>query len=189
MPSTAYQSFESPQHLSRWLKANHSAERELWVRIYKKQSGTASVTWEDCVIAAIAWGWIDGQKKSLDELSYLQRLTPRRAKSNWSKKNCDHAERLIKQGLIWPSGLAHVAAAKQDGRWDNAYAGSSEMVIPADFLTALEKHADAKAFYETLDRANRYSIYYRLHTAKRPEIREKRMDVILKKLSRRENFS
>ena len=182
MIPTDYLAFQTPEDLSTWLGAHHAVARELWVRIYKKASGVASVTWDDCVVTALAWGWIDGQKQALDDVSFVQRLTPRRPKSNWSKKNCDHAQRLIAEGLMQPAGLVHVQTAQADGRWDNAYAGSSNMVMAGDFLAELDKNATAKAFFATLDRASLFSIYHRLHTAKRPETREKRMDIILMKL-------
>ncbi len=188
MTPTDYLAFATLDDLSAWLGAHHATSRELWVRIYKKQSGTPSVTWDDCVIAGLTWGWIDGQKQSLDDASFLQRLTPRRPGSNWSKKNCEHVERLIAEGLMQPAGLAHVEAAKADGRWDSAYAGSSDMVIPADFLAELEKNPTAKAFYDTLGRTSLFSIYHRLHTAKRQETRQKRMEAILQKLGRQEKI-
>jgi uncharacterized protein YdeI (YjbR/CyaY-like superfamily) len=181
-------SFETPRHLEKWLEANGERERELWVRIFKKESGTPSVTWADCVVAAITWGWIDGHKKSLDAASFLQRLTPRRAKSSWSKINRAHAERLIAEGKMQPAGLAHVEAARRNGRWETAYAGSAGMVIPEDFLAALEKTPAAKRFFETLDRANLYAIYHRLQTAKRVETRTKRMAAIVARLARGEAF-
>lgn len=180
--------FETAAQLEHWLQANHATENELWVRVFKKQSGTPSVTWDDCVLAALAWGWIDGQRRSLDEVSFLQRLTPRRARSGWSKRNCEHAERLIAAGKMQPSGLAQVDAARRDGRWESAYAGSSEMVIPADFLDALKENPAAQAFYETLDRRNLFVIYHRLHTAKRPETRAKRIAAMLAQLARAEAF-
>jgi uncharacterized protein YdeI (YjbR/CyaY-like superfamily) len=188
MTPTEYQAFAAPDDLFSWLRTHHATARELWVRMYKKGSGTPSVTWEDCVVAALTWGWIDGQKQTLDDVSFLQRLTPRRPGSNWSKKNRDHVERLIAEGRMQPAGLAHVEAAKADGRWDNAYAASSEMVIPEDFLAEVAKNQAAKAFYETLGRTSLFSIYHRLHTAKRPETRQKRMDDILAKLARREKI-
>lgn len=188
MQSDESRSFETADQLARWLKANHASERELWVRIFKKGSGRPSVTWDDCVVVAIAWGWIDGQRKSLDEVSYLQRLTPRRPKSNWSKKNCEHAERLIAEGRMQPAGLAHVEAARADGRWEQAYAGSSAMVIPDDFLAALQKNRAAKRFFATLDRKNLFAIYHRLHTAKRPETRARRIETIIAQLARGEAF-
>ena len=180
--------FETTQHMENWLEFNHASQSELWVRIYKKDSGQASVSWNDCVVAALAWGWIDGLKKSLDEHCYLQRLTPRRAKSSWSKKNCDHAERLIAEGRMRPPGLAQVEAAKQDGRWDRAYAGSSEMVIPEDFLEQLSQVPKAKQFFDTLDRQNRFAIYYRLQTASSEQTRKKRITDIIAKLERQLAF-
>jgi uncharacterized protein YdeI (YjbR/CyaY-like superfamily) len=181
-------SFASIGLLEKWLESNHATRRELWVRIFKKDSGRPSVTWNDCVVAAITWGWIDGQKKSLDEVSFLQRLTPRRPKSGWSKKNCEHAERLIAEGRMQPSGLAQVEAARKDGRWEQAYAGSSEMVIPDDFLEALQKNRAAKKFFATLDRRNLFTIYHRLHTAKRPETRKMRIAAMLADLERGKAF-
>lgn len=180
--------FETAADLRAWLTENHDAAPELWVRIYKKGSGVPSVTWTDCVVEALAFGWIDGRKASLDDRAYLQRLTPRRAGSSWSKKNREHAERLIAEGRMTPAGLAQVEAARGDGRWDGAYAGQADMAIPQDFLDALEALPEAKAFFATLDRKNLYPIYYRLHTAKRLETRAKRMQAMLDQLARRERF-
>ncbi|WP_246191394.1 YdeI/OmpD-associated family protein [Aureimonas leprariae] len=146
------------------------------------------MTWSDCVVEAIAFGWIDGQKRPLDAESFLQRLTPRKPKSNWSTKNREYAMRLMAEGRMMPAGLAHVEAAKADGRWENAYAGSATMTIPQDFLDALEKLPVARAFFQTLDRKNLYPIYYRLQTAKRPETRARRMEQILAKLERCKKF-
>lgn len=188
MTTLSTQTFSDRDALERWLVRHHATETELWVRVYKKGSGVASVTWEDIVIACLTWGWIDGQKKSLDATSFLQRITPRRARSGWSKKNCDHAERLISEGRMRASGLAQVEAAKKDGRWDAAYAGSSEMVIPEDFLSALAEVPKARAFYATLDRTNLFSIYHRLHTAKKPQTRAARIERILAQLARGERF-
>ncbi len=188
MDSNDARSFETPDHLETWLAANHETQRELWVRIFKKDSGTPSVTWNDCVVAAITWGWIDGQRKSLDEVSFLQRLTPRRPKSNWSKKNCEHAERLIAEARMQPPGLVHVHAARQDGRWERAYSGSANMVIPEDFLEELRKNPDAERFFAVLDRRNLYAIYHRIQTAKRPETRSKRIAEMVAQLARGEAF-
>lgn len=175
--------FERPQQLEEWLKLNHEVQRELWVRIFKKDSGTQTVTWNDCVVAAIAWGWIDAQRKSLDQFSFLQRLTPRRPKSNWSKRNCEHAERLIAEGRMQPPGLAHVQAARQDGRWERAYSGSADMVIPDDFLEELRRTPAAEQFFPSLDRRNLYAIYHRLQTAKHPETRKRRIADIVSQLA------
>jgi uncharacterized protein YdeI (YjbR/CyaY-like superfamily) len=175
--------FTSPAQLEEWLRANHATQRELWVRILKKETGAPSVTWEDCVVASIAWGWIDSQKRSLDATSFLQRLTPRRAGSNWSKKNCEHAERLISEGRMQPSGLIHIEAARRDGRWERSYAGSADMVIPDDFLRELEKSPAAKRFFDTLNRANLFAIYHRIHTAKREETRARKITEIIARLA------
>ncbi|MBX7190778.1 MAG: YdeI/OmpD-associated family protein [Sandaracinaceae bacterium] len=183
-----YRAFEDRAALDRWLARHHASETELWVRVFKKGAGTPSVTWEDLVLAGLTWGWIDSQKRSLDEVSFLQRMTPRRPRSIWSKKNCEHAERLIAEGRMKPPGLAHVEAAKKDGRWEQAYAGASQMVIPDDFLAALAKSPKAKAFYATLDRTNLYAIYHRLHTAKKPETRAARIERIVAQLARSERF-
>ncbi|MEG8040323.1 YdeI/OmpD-associated family protein [Sphingomonas sp. LR60] len=180
--------FETPEDLAGWLAEHHATSGELWVRIYKEGSGQRSVTWTDCVVEAIRFGWIDGLKRSADERSYLQRLTPRRSGSNWSARNRDHAERLIAEGRITPAGLAHVQAARAEGRWDTAYEGSATMVIPQDFLDALAARPEAEAFFHTLDRKNLYPIYYRLQTAKRPETRVRRMQQILAQLARGERF-
>lgn len=183
MPVTNSRAFVTATELETWLRLNHDKERELWVRIFKKDSGTPSVTWQDCVIACLAWGWIDGAKRSLDEHSFLQRITPRRPKSGWSKKNREHADRLIAEGKMQPSGLRHIEAARADGRWEQAYAGSAEMELPEDFLRALDQNPDAKAFFATLKRAQIYSIYHHLQTAKRPETRKRRMEAIVAKLA------
>jgi uncharacterized protein YdeI (YjbR/CyaY-like superfamily) len=155
--------------------------------LQKKATGQPSVTWDDCVVAAIAWGWIDGLRNALDDTSFLQRLTPRRARSNWSQKNVQHAELLIAQGHMQAAGLAQVEAARSDGRWATAYAGSATMVMPEDFLEVLQQDPAAHAFYATLKRASQFTIYHRLHSAKRPETREKRMAEMLAKLERGES--
>ncbi|EER59868.1 conserved hypothetical protein [Acidovorax delafieldii 2AN] len=187
MSKTTHHAFETPEQLHAWLQANHASETELWVRIFKKATGQPSVTWEDCVVAAIAWGWIDGIRKSLDDTSFLQRLTPRRARSNWSQKNVQHAERLIAQGRMQAAGLAQVEAARSDGRWAIAYAGSATMVMPEEFLAALQQDPAAHAFYATLKRQSLFTIYHRLHSAKRAETRQKRMAELLAMLARGES--
>jgi uncharacterized protein YdeI (YjbR/CyaY-like superfamily) len=126
---------------------------------------------------ALCFGWIDGLKKAFDELSWIQRFTPRRAKSGWSKLNTQHVERLIIAGLMTAAGLKVVEAAKADGRWQAAYGSASNAAPPEDFLQALSKSKQAKAFFETLNRTNIYAIVYRLQTAKKPETRERRMKI------------
>jgi uncharacterized protein YdeI (YjbR/CyaY-like superfamily) len=181
-------SFRTRAELELWLKENHDRQTELWVRMFKKGSGTPSIDWKESVLALLAWGWIDGQRRAHDEVSFLQRFTPRRAKSTWSKINREHAERLIAEGRMHPPGLAQVKAAESDGRWERAYAGSAEMEIPEDFLSALAKNALAKKYFATLDRRNLFTIYLRLATAKRPDTRQKRIAQMIAQLAAGEPF-
>ncbi|WP_111979421.1 YdeI/OmpD-associated family protein [Algibacillus agarilyticus] len=167
--------FKTPQDLGIWLKANHTLESELWIKIYKKQTGIQSVTWDDVVVEALCWGWIDGIKKSIDEQAYAQRITPRKARSNWSKRNTEHVERLISAGRMMDAGLAHVTAAKADGRWQKAYV-VSEIEVPADFIDALENAPNAKRFFATLSKSSRYIIANGLISAKKAETRHKRFE-------------
>lgn len=174
-------SFATPQDLSQWLEVNHVSETELWVKIYKKDSGMQSVSWNDVVIESLCWGWIDGVKKSIDDKAYLQRITPRKVRSNWSKRNTKHVERLIDEGRMMEPGLVHVRAAKADGRWDNAYV-VSEMEVPSDFLTALDSKPKAKQFFATLTKSSRYIIAYGLSSAKKPETRLRRFEKFMSTL-------
>ena len=177
--------FAIPKDLGQWLKVNHASESELWVKIYKKKTGIQSVTWNDVVIEALCWGWIDGIKKSIDDQAYLQRITPRKTRSNWSKRNTEHVERLISESRMMESGLVHVRAAKTDGRWDNAYV-VSEMEVPEDFLAALESKPTVKEFFETLNKSSRYAIAYGLISAKKPETRQRRFTKFIDMLARKE---
>ena len=165
--------FATPKDLGLWLKVNHATESELWVKIFKKKTGIPSVTWGDVVIETLCWGWIDGVKKSIDDQAYLQRVTPRKTRSNWSKRNTEHAERLISESRMMESGLVHIRAAKADGRWESAYV-VSEMEVPEDFLAALEIKPNVKEFFETLNKSSRYVIAYGLISAKKPETRLRR---------------
>lgn len=175
------QTFATPEDLRQWLKVNYASESELWVKIYKKNTGIESVTWNDVVIESLCWGWIDGIKKSIDDQAYLQRITPRKARSNWSKRNTEHSERLISEGRMMESGLVHILAAKADGRWESAYV-VSEMEVPEDFIAVLESKPNAKAFYETLNKSNRYAIAYGLISAKKPETRLRRFEKFMNML-------
>ena len=149
------------------------------MRFFKKASGEKCVSRAEALDHALCYGWIDGQAKPYDEHSWLQKFTPRRPRSGWSKLNIQHVARLTKAGAMRPAGLAAVAAAKADGRWEAAYDSPRNAQPPADFLKALAKNKKAKAFFETLNRANVYAIVYRLQTAKKPETRERRMKLIL----------
>ena len=174
--------FISAQDFGLWLKENHTKESELWVKIFKIKTGILSVTWDDVVIESLCWGWIDGVKKSLDDQAYLQRVTPRTARSNWSKRNREHVERLIVENRMSESGLEHVRAAKADGRWDNAYT-ASEMKVPTDFLVALDDNPKAKYFFEALTKSSRFVIAYGLLSAKKAETRQKRFEKYMDMLS------
>ncbi|PMG78502.1 hypothetical protein BCU84_07850 [Shewanella sp. 10N.286.51.B7] len=175
--------FVTSKDLSEWLAEHHATESELWVKIFKKNSGTQSVTWNDVVIEVLCYGWIDGIKKSIDEQAYLQRITPRTVRSNWSKRNTEHVDRLISENRMKEAGFVHVHAAKADGRWENAYT-VSKMEVPADFLTAVENQPKAKLFFEKLNKSSRYVIAYGLTSAKKPETRQRRfkkfMDMLVK---------
>lgn len=177
--------FASPQDLGQWFKDNHASESELWVKIFKKGTGIESVTWDDVVIESLCWGWIDGIKKSLDKQAYIQRITPRTTRSNWSKRNVEHAQRLISEGRMMESGFVPIRAAKADGRWENAYV-VSEMKVPADFLVALEGKPQAKQFFETLTKSSRYVIAHGLTSAKKSETRQRRFEKFMEMLVREE---
>jgi uncharacterized protein YdeI (YjbR/CyaY-like superfamily) len=171
--------FETSADFRHWLDENHAQSDGIWLRIFKKESRQKSLTYAEALDQALCYGWIDGQKKPLDKLSWLQKFTSRRPKSGWSKLNTQHVERLIKAGAMTPAGMEAVEAARADGRWKAAYASSRSATLPEDFLKELSKNKNAEAFFKTLNKANVYSIVYRLETAKKPETREKRMKTIL----------
>jgi len=180
--------FKSTGDFRNWLEAHHTGTPGLWLRIFKKDSGRASVTYAEALDQALCFGWIDGQKKPLDALSWLQKFTPRRPRSNWSQRNTEHAARLIQSGAMTPTGLAAVAAAKADGRWQQAYAALRDAAPPADFLKELHRDKKATAFFKSLNRANVYAIVYRLQTAKKPETRARRMQTILAMMQAGQKF-
>jgi len=189
-PSTVARpvAFESAREAENWFARNHAKSQGIWVRFFKKDSGVPSATYQETLDCALCFGWIDGQLKKHDDASWLRKFTPRRANSTWSKKNTEHAERLIRSGRMRPAGYREIEAARKDGRWKAAYDPPSKMSIPADLLKRLDDHRRAKAFFETLNRANLYAIAWRLQTAKKPETREKRLDDIVAMLSRGQKF-
>jgi uncharacterized protein YdeI (YjbR/CyaY-like superfamily) len=174
--------FKSQSELRRWLNKNHDSVAELWIGFYKKNSGKIGVTPAEALDEVLCFGWIDGIRKSVDEISYCNRFTPRRAKSIWSKINTQHVQRLTKAGLMMPAGLKAVEDAKSDGRWQKAYSSPKSMEVPDDFLKALNKNKKAKAFYKTMKKANLFSIAFRLQNAKKPETRERLKDRIIEML-------
>jgi uncharacterized protein YdeI (YjbR/CyaY-like superfamily) len=178
-------SFVAPRDFSEWL-AEHHDSRGIWLRFAKKRSGAASITYAEAIDVALAWGWIDGQKRSGDEASWLQKFTPRGVRSLWSKINREKAQALIEAGAMQPAGLAEVERAKQDGRWDAAYEPPSRATVPDDLQAALAKDARAAAFFVTLDARNRYAVLWRVQTAKKPETRQKRIAGLVAMLARGE---
>jgi uncharacterized protein YdeI (YjbR/CyaY-like superfamily) len=180
--------FESAREFEQWLAKNHAESTGIWLRFFKKNSSVVSVSYDEALDAAICFGWIDGQLKKHDEKSWLRKFTPRRPNSVWSKRNRARAERLITSGKMRAAGLQEVEAAKQNGRWQAAYDSASEMEIPDDFVKELAENKRAKAFFETLNRANVYAIVWRLQTAKKPETRQKRLATILAMLAKEQKF-
>jgi uncharacterized protein YdeI (YjbR/CyaY-like superfamily) len=180
--------FATQELWEQWLEKNHAESTGIWIQFFKKGSGIASVNYAEALDAALCYGWIDAQLKSIDALCYKQHFTPRRPKSIWSKRNIEHIDRLSKEGRMKPAGLREAEAAKADGRWDVAYDSQSNITEPEDFLAELKKDKKAFDFYEALNKANKYAICWRLQTAKRPETRDKRKKEILDMLAREEKF-
>jgi len=177
-------SFKSQKEWKRWLSKNHSKSTGVWFRFFKKDSGIKHVNYAEALDEALCFGWIDGQAKKFDDKSWIQKFTPRRPASVWSKRNKDNIERLVKAGKMKPAGLKEVEKAKSDGRWENAYDSPKNMKVPEDFLKELSKNKKAKAFFETLNKTNTYSIAWRLQTSKKPETRIRRMTAILEMLKK-----
>jgi uncharacterized protein YdeI (YjbR/CyaY-like superfamily) len=180
--------FKSPSEFSSWLSKHHGSSDGIWLRIFKKNSKVETVTYDEALDEALCYGWIDGQKKPYDEQSWLQKFTPRRLKSVWSKRNKERVARLIKLKRMKPAGLKQVERAKADGRWDKAYNSPKDMEVPNDFLKELSKNKKAEAFFKTLNRANTYAIAWRLQTAKKPETREKRKKILLAMMARNQKL-
>lgn len=187
-PEPEVLAFESSRHFEKWLAKSHAQSQGIWLRFFKKDSGRKTVTYAEALDVALCYGWIDGQVKKLDESSYLQRFTPRRPKSLWSKRNREHVRRLTDAGRMQPAGLKQVEEAKRDGRWESAYDSPSNMAVPEDFLRELAKDAKAEAFFRTLNKTNTYAIAWRLQTAVKPETRQKRMTAILAMLAEGKKF-
>jgi uncharacterized protein YdeI (YjbR/CyaY-like superfamily) len=180
--------FANKKKWSAWLAKQHGKSSGVWLQLAKKDSGIPSVTYDEAVDVALCYGWIDGQKKGYDDKYWLQKFTPRGRKSIWSRINTERVERLIASGEMQPAGLKAIEAAKTDGRWEAAYASQKNISMPEDFQAALEKNKKAKTFYSTLKSAERYSILFRIHTAKRPETRAKRIQQFVEMLERNEKI-
>jgi uncharacterized protein YdeI (YjbR/CyaY-like superfamily) len=159
-----------------WLEAHHATSGGVWLKLAKKGSGVASVTPAEALEVALCYGWIDGQAASVDDSHWLLRYTPRTRRSKWSQRNREAALRLIASGAMRPAGSAQVEAAQADGRWDAAYASPSNITVPDDLQAALDADPVAASRFLELDSRNRYAILYRLHDAKKPETRQRRIE-------------
>ena len=171
-----------------WLDAEHAGSDGVWLKFAKKGSGVETVVYAEALEVALCYGWIDSQVKALDERFYLQKFTPRRAKSKWSRINRDKIEELTKQGRMKPAGLAEVELAKADGRWEAAYAPPSSMEVPDDLQAALDASPKAAEFWAGLNKSNRFAILYQLQDAKKPETRTRRLEKFVGMLERREKL-
>jgi uncharacterized protein YdeI (YjbR/CyaY-like superfamily) len=167
--------FEGPEAFEAWLEAHGESSDGLWIKMAKKATGIESLDWTRAVEVALCFGWIDGQSRRIDDEWFVQRFTPRRPRSNWSKVNREKVEALTAAGRMRPAGLAEVARAKDDGRWDAAYDGMAMASVPSDLADALEEAGLTEAFF-ALDSRNRYAILHRVQTAKKPETRARRVD-------------
>lgn len=179
-------SFESQDAWAAWLEKQHSSSDGIWIKIAKKASGIPTVTYAEAVEVALCYGWIDGQMKRVDDDYFVQKFTPRRARSKWSKVNIGKVEELIAAGKMKPAGLAEIERAKTDGRWDAAYDSPRTATVPPELEEALEKQPAAKETFGTLTSSQRYSILYSIQDAKRPETRARRITKFVEMLARGE---
>jgi len=180
--------FATARAFEAWLRKNHASSDGAWLLMAKAGAEEPTVTYPQAVEIALCHGWIDGQKKGLDEQHWLQRFTPRRARSLWSKANREKAEALIQSGRMQPGGMAEIERAKADGRWDAAYDGARTAAVPPDLQAALDARPEARSFFTQLDGANRYAVLWRVQTAKRPETRSKRIEMLVDMLARGEKI-
>lgn len=180
--------FETTSGWETWLQKNHENSSGVQLQIAKKGSGYTSVTYAEALDVALCYGWIDGQKLPMDDKFFIQKFTPRRAKSVWSKVNTEKAEQLIKQGKMQSAGMKQIEVAKADGRWEAAYASQKNMEIPEDFQAELDNNSEAKAFFDTLNKTNRFAIYFRITTAKKHETRRARIEKFIEMLTKHEKI-
>ena len=181
--------FDTPAKLEAWIDEHGEDSDGIWLKFAKKDSGIESVVYAEAVEIALSYGWIDGQAKRHDDHHYLQRFTPRRPRSKWSKINREKAERLMAEGRMRPAGLREVERAKEDGRWDEAYDSPSTATVPDDFRAALDAEPAAAEFFASLGSTRRYSFLYRITDAKRPETRAMRIAEYVELLARGETLS
>jgi len=184
-------SFATPKALENWMRARHDKQPELWIKIHKKGSGLRSVTAPEALDVMLCWGWIDGLRRGFDEKSFLQRYTPRRAKSIWSQVNREHVARLIKAGRMTRHGQAQIDAAKKDGRWAAAYSPirkASADNLPPDLLKAIRANAKARQTFKTLSRMNLFALAFRTNNMKTPAGRAKKIESLVAMLARGETI-
>jgi uncharacterized protein YdeI (YjbR/CyaY-like superfamily) len=174
-PELALKRFRSQKAWETWLKRNHEKSPGVWLEFAKKGSGLVTVTYKEALEVALCYGWIDGLVGSVDYKVYKQRFTPRRPRSKWSQINVASVERLHREGRLAPAAVREMETAQRDGRWAAAYPSPSKMRPPDDLEAQLEKFPKARRFFEGLSSQNRYAILYRLHDAKRPETRARRL--------------
>ncbi|HEY0601611.1 MAG TPA: YdeI/OmpD-associated family protein [Herpetosiphonaceae bacterium] len=180
--------FARQQDWEQWLDQHHADSPGVWMQIAKKASGIESVNYTEALDVALCYGWIDGQKKTYDESSFLQKFTPRTPRSTWSKVNQGKVAALIESGKMQPAGLKEIERAKQDGRWEAAYDSPSRATVPEDLQAELDKHPQASAFFATLNSQNRFAILFRIHTAKKPETRARRIQQFIEMLEKGEKI-
>jgi uncharacterized protein YdeI (YjbR/CyaY-like superfamily) len=180
--------FRNADAFYKWLVQNHDKADELWIKIHKVGSGLKSITPKEAIDVVLCWGWIDGIRKGFDDKSFLQRYTPRRAKSIWSQINVDNVARLIEEGRMTEYGLAQVEAAKADGRWDRAYGSGKEMVLPDDLIAAIDAEPEAKAMLAKLSAQNRFALAFRLQNLKTEAARRRNIAKYVEMLTRGETI-
>lgn len=180
--------FGDREAFEQWLEEHHDKSRGIRLRIAKKNAGVKSVTYDEALECALCYGWVDSRKEALDDETWLQRFTPRGPRSIWSQVNKDKAERLIAEGQMKPSGMQAIEAARRNGQWDKAYASQSAASMPDDLAAELARNPAAQAFYDSLDKQNRYAITFRIHQAKKPETRERRIRQFVEMLEKGERI-
>ena len=180
--------FESQNEWETWLADNYELQEGVMLKFAKKDSGVTSINYSEALDVALCYGWIDGQVRAIDDAFYMQKFTPRRPRSVWSKRNIGKVEELTKLGKMKQPGLTEVEAAKVDGRWEQAYDSPANATIPPELEAALNAHPKAKAFFETLNKANRYAVIWRITTARKPETRAARLAKIMTMLENKETF-
>jgi len=180
--------FEQQRDWLTWLTDNHNTSSGVWLQLAKKDVDVQSISYDEAIEVALCFGWIDGQKRAHSDQYWLQKVTPRSSKSIWSKINKEKALALIESGRMKPAGLKEIERAKLDGRWDAAYDSASKSSVPSDFQSALDGNAQAKKFFETLDRRNRYAVLFRIQKAKNAETREKKISQFVQMLAKHEKI-